>query len=74
MNVIQRLASIPGGLLEEVGATTLSLDTVYGLYALLAFGAVGLWGVGVLAFGRCRGRRGAEPRTSIADRATPVAP
>jgi len=74
MNVIQRLASIPGGLLEEVGATALSLDTVYGLYALLAFGVVGLWGFGVLAFGRCRGRRGSETRTSIPDRATPVAP
>ena len=52
MNIIHRHASNHGQLLDEVSRTTASLDTVYSLYALAVVAALGLWAVGVLAFGK----------------------
>lgn len=71
MNVIYRFTSIPLGLLDEVGSTTITLDGVYAVYAWIAVGAVSLWALGVLAFGRPG--RAAKASKAHVERATPVA-
>lgn len=60
-------------LLHDMAHVSLTLDAVYAIYAAIGVGVVGLWAIGVAAFGRPDSTRDAAT-TQMTERVTPVAP
>jgi hypothetical protein len=75
MNAMHQIAGANENLLDEIAHTHLSLEMVFFLYAALVLSAAILWGVGVIAFGRCSPKRPSPKSGSgSGDRITPAVP